>query len=103
MDKLDKMDNICIRLDTDISRQIKRDMKEFHYSTKTDFVRDAIRTKLTLLDEQRAKKKAWDALFAARGSLKGKFPVRTEKEEQEFEKKIDEEMLEHYEKKFGLK
>ena len=103
MDKLDKMDNICVRLDTGLSRQIERDMKEFHYSTKTDFVRDAIRTKLSLLDEQRAKKKAWSALFAARGSLKGKFPVRTKKEGQEFEKKLDKEMLEHYEKKFGLK
>ncbi len=103
MDKLDKMDNICIRLDANLSKQIGKDMKEFHYSTKTDFVRDAIRTKLTLLDEQRSKKKAWDALFAARGSLKGKFPVRTKKKEQEFEKKLNKEMLEHFEKKFGLK
>jgi Arc/MetJ-type ribon-helix-helix transcriptional regulator len=103
MDKLDKMDNICIRLDANLSKQIDKDMKEFHYTTKTDFVRDAIRTKLSLLDEQRFKKKAWDALFAARGSLKGKFPVRTKEEEQEFEKKLDKEMLEHFEKKFGLK
>ncbi len=103
MDKLDKMDNICIRLDTGLSRKIERDMKEFHYSTKTDFVRDAIRTKLSLLDEQRAKKKAWAALFAARGSLKGKFPVRTNEEEQVFEKRLNKEILEHFEKKFSLK
>lgn len=103
MDKLDKMDNICVRLDASLSRQIDRDMREFHYSTKTDFVRDAIRAKLSLLDEQRAKKRAWGALFAARGSLKGKFPVRTKEEEQEFEKNLDKEMLEHFEKKFGLK
>lgn len=103
MVKLDKMDNICIRLDASLSKQIDRDMREFHYSTKTDFVRAAIRTKLSLLDEQRSKKKAWGALFAARGSLKGKFPARTKGEEQEFEKKLDKEMLEHFEKKFGLK
>jgi len=100
---MEKMDNICIRLDLGLSRQIEKDMKEFHYSTKTDFVRDAIRTKLTLLDEQRSKKKAWGALFVARGSLKGKFPVRTKEEEQVFEKRLDKEMLEHFEKKFSLK
>ena len=79
-------------------------MKEFHYSTKTDFVRDAIRTKLTLLDEQRAKKKAWDALFAARGSLKGKGKFKTDEEFHKWRSGDgSKEMLEYYEKKFGFK
>ena len=104
MNKLDKMDNICIRLDTSISKQSKRDMKEFHYSTKTDFVRDAIRTKLTLLDEQRGKKKAWSALFAARGSLEGKGKFKTEEEFHEWRSKEGSDfILKHYEKKFGLR
>ncbi|MCX6799374.1 MAG: ribbon-helix-helix domain-containing protein, partial [Candidatus Diapherotrites archaeon] len=97
---MDKMDNICVRLDPSLSKRIELDMREFHYSTKTDFVRDAIRTKLSLLDEQRSKKKAWDSLCAARGAFKGKALARTGEEEREFEKKIDGELLAHYGKKF---
>ncbi len=96
------MENICIRLDSALSKRIERDMKEFNYSTKTDFVRDAIRAKLSLLDEEKAKKRAWAALFAARGILKGKVPERTAKEEKAFAEKFDRELREHYEKKFGI-
>ena len=104
MDKLGKMDNICVRLDTNLSKQIDKDMKEFHYSTKTDFVRDAIRTKLNLLNEQRSKKKAWDALFAARGSLKGKGKFKTDEEFHKWRSGDgSKELLEYYEKKFDLK
>ena len=98
-----RMDNICIRLDAGLSKWIDREMKEFHYTTKTDFVRDAIRTKLSLLDEQRSKKRAWDALFAAKGALKRKVPVRSEEVEREFEKRIDREMLGYFERKFGFR
>ena len=89
------MENICLRLDSALSKQIEKDMKEFKYSTKTEFIRDAIRGKLKELEEERAKKQAWQALFAARGIFKGKVPVRTKEEEQEFEKKIDREIREH--------
>jgi len=101
---MDKMDNICIRLDSGLSRKIEKDMKEFHYSTKTDFVRDAIRTKLQILDEQRGKKKAWDALFAARGALKGKGRFKTDEEFHEWRSgEGSKQLMEHYEKKFGFK
>lgn len=99
---MDRMDNICVRLDQGLSKRIELDMKEFHYSTKTDFVRDAIRAKLQLLDEQREKRKAWDALFAARGAFKGIVKKRTPEEEQEFEKIVDEKLRAHFDKKFGL-
>lgn len=104
MEKLDKMENICIRLDSGLSKKIEKDMREFHYSTKTDFVRDAIRTKLSLLDEQRAKKKAWGALFAARGSLKGKGKFKTGEEFHRWRSgEGSREMLEYFEKKLGVK
>ncbi|MDD5163939.1 MAG: hypothetical protein PHD95_07095 [Candidatus ainarchaeum sp.] len=47
-------------------------MSEFNYTTKTEFIRESLRDKLKALEGERAKKKAWAALFAARGSLKGK-------------------------------
>ncbi len=97
------VENVCVRLDSALSRQIEKDMKEFRYSTKTEFIRDAVRGKLKELSEEREKKNAWKALFVARGILKGKLPVRTNGEEQEFEKKIDRKIMEHYGKKFGIK
>lgn len=104
MNKLDKMDNICVRLDASLSRQIDRDMREFHYSTKTDFVRDAIRAKLSLLDEQRAKKRAWEALYSARGSLNGKGKFKTAEEFHDWRSNEgSKEMLEYFDKRFGLK
>jgi len=97
------MENICIRLDSGLSKRIEKEMKEFNYSTKTDFVRDAIRVKLRELDAERDKKnRAWEALFAARGALKGTVPPRTAAEERELEKKIDQKVRRHYEKKFGI-
>ena len=48
------------------------------------------------------RKDALKALIANRGVFKEKVPVRTKEEEEEFEKKIDLEIREHYEKKFGI-
>jgi len=97
------MQNVSIKLDDAFARRIERGMREFNYSTKTEFIRESIRDKLKLLAEERERGKAWKALYAARGIFKGKVPVRTKEEEQQFEKKIDRELMEHYEKKFGLK
>jgi Arc/MetJ-type ribon-helix-helix transcriptional regulator len=51
------MKHVSIQLDTAIARQIEKDMKEFNYSTKTEFIRDSIRDKLKQLSEEREKKK----------------------------------------------
>ena len=97
------MEYVSFRLDKPVLEQIERGMKEFHYSNKSDFLRDAVRTKLQQLEEGRIKKQAWKALYEARGIFKGKVPVQTKEEEKELEKKIDREIREHYEKKFGVK
>ncbi|MEW6295348.1 MAG: ribbon-helix-helix domain-containing protein [Candidatus Diapherotrites archaeon] len=96
------MEHVSIKLDAAFAKQIERDMREFNYTTKTEFIRESIRDKLKQLAAEREKKKAWEALFAVRGILKGKVPMRTREEEQQFEKKIDREIREHYEKKFGI-
>ena len=62
------MENISFKLETGLARQIKKDLADFHYSTKTEFIREAIRDKLKKNEEER-RKKAWEALFAARGIL----------------------------------
>ncbi|MFH1256102.1 MAG: ribbon-helix-helix domain-containing protein [Candidatus Diapherotrites archaeon] len=96
------MENVCLRLDSALAKQIEKDMKEFKYSTKTEFIREAVRGKLKEHERERSEK-AWAALFAARGILKGKVPARTKEEEEALEKKIDLQMRRHYEKKFGIK
>ena len=97
------MKNICIRLDTAVSRQIERDMKEFNYSTKTEFIRESIRDKLKKMAEERKKKKAWDALFAARGIFKGQGKARTDEEFRKLTEKSGEEFIEMLEKRFAQK
>ncbi|MBU0635983.1 hypothetical protein KKE06_03075 [Candidatus Micrarchaeota archaeon] len=81
---------------------MKKRMAEFNYSTKTEFIRDSIRDKLKLLEEERKKKMAWEALFAARGALKGKGKAKTDEEFRKIKEKAGEEIIKHYEKKFGI-
>ena len=73
------MENICLRLDSALARQIEKDMKEFKYSTKTEFIRESIRDKLKSNQSER-EKRGWEALFAARGALKGKSRFKTDEE-----------------------
>jgi len=97
------MENICLRLDKALSNQIEKDMKEFRYSTKTEFIREAIRTKLKELEEERGKKKAWKALFAARGKLKGKSRFKTDKEFYDWRKNEGSKMIiDYFDKKFEI-
>ena len=95
------MENVCLRLDSALAKQIERDMKEFRYSTKTEFIRDAIRSKLRELAGEREKKNAWEALYAARGILKGKGKAKTDEEWYKLRYKAGEELLRYYDKKFG--
>ncbi|MFH1224430.1 MAG: ribbon-helix-helix domain-containing protein [Candidatus Diapherotrites archaeon] len=74
------MEHISIQLDASIARQVEKGMREFNYTTKTEFIRDAIRAKLKELDGERSKKKAWEALFAAKGAFKGKGRFKTDEE-----------------------
>ncbi|HLC36837.1 MAG TPA: hypothetical protein VJK05_04500 [archaeon] len=78
-------------------------MKEFNYSTKTEFIRDSIRDKLKQLAEEREKKKAWQALYAARGIFKGQGKAKTDEEFRKLTEKAGEEFLEMLEKRFNQK
>lgn len=97
------MEYVSFRLDKSIVKQIDDGIKEHNYSTKSDFLRDAIRTKLKLLEEDKAKKKAWNALFAARGIFKGKGKTNTEEEWYKWRKEYGEKLAEELAKKYDLK
>jgi Arc/MetJ-type ribon-helix-helix transcriptional regulator len=74
------MESVSIKLESTMARQIERDMKEFRYGTKTEFIRDSIRCKLKQNEEERTQKKAMAVLVKWRGALKGNSRFKTEKE-----------------------
>ena len=97
------MEYVSFKLDKPVMKQIEKGIKEFHYSTKSDFLRDAVRTKLQLLEEEREKKKAWQALYAARGIFKGKGKAKTDEEFRKLTEKAGEEYIKMLENKFAQK
>lgn len=46
------MQTITIKIDDSIAKKINSYSKKFHYSTKTEFIRDAIRDKLIKLQKE---------------------------------------------------
>ncbi len=97
------METLSIKLETPFAKKVRWAITEFQYSTKTEFVRDAMRTKIKLLEDEAAKKKAWDALFAARGVFKGKGKAKTDDEFRALTEKAGEEFIGMLEKKFAQK
>lgn len=97
------MEHVSIQLESSIAKQIARDIKEFNYSTKTEFIRESIRDKLKANDAERRKKKAWDSLFAARGIFKGKGKAKTDEEFRALTEKAGEEFIEALEKRLAQK
>ena len=97
------MDHVSIKLDTAITKQIEKDMKEFNYTTKTEFIRESIRDKLKQLAEEKEKKKAWQALYAARGIFKGKGKAKTDEEFYKLREKAGKEFIDILEKRFSQK
>lgn len=94
---------MSIKLEDAIARQIERDMKEFNYTTKTEFIRESIRDKLKRLDEEREKRKAWQALYSTRGIFKGKGKAKTDKEWVEWRKDYGEKLAQELAKKYDVK
>ena len=94
------MDVLTVRIDDNVSKKINSILKEFNYSTKTDFVRDAIRVKISQIEEQRQKTKALDALEKSFGSYKSN---KTNKEIDILRRQAGEEFILDFEKKFKTK
>jgi Arc/MetJ-type ribon-helix-helix transcriptional regulator len=97
------MDNVSIKLEPSVSRRIEKDMKEFHYSTKTEFIRDAIRLKLRENELERKKAEQWEKLLSMRGVWKGKTRSMTDEEFYQWRKDTSEELVNELKKKYGWK
>lgn len=97
------MEHVSIKLESGIAKQIEKGMREFNYTTKTEFIRDAIRAKLKEMEEERKKNKAWEALFAAKGIFKGKGLTETDEEFYKWRKEYGEQRAKELAEEYGLK
>jgi len=62
------METISLKLEDQLLKDIDKSFKKYRYSTRTEFIRDAIRSKITRLEKDEIIRK----LTALKGSLKGK-------------------------------
>lgn len=69
------MEAITLKLDNGLLKAMDKNLKKNLYSTRTEFIRDAIRHKLTEQKKQEALRK----LATLKGSLKGKARMSDEK------------------------
>lgn len=92
------MENVSLKLDSSIAKQIDLALKEFNYSTKTEFIRDAIRCKLKELHAENEKKKALAVIARFRGFLKDESisDEKFHKIREEFGKELEKEYTEKY-------
>ncbi|MCX6799467.1 MAG: ribbon-helix-helix domain-containing protein [Candidatus Diapherotrites archaeon] len=98
------MENVSLKLNSELARELERCMGAAHYSTKTEFIREAIREKLAKVREESAKEKAWGKLFAMRGAFKGKGKFETDEEWHNWRSNVFSKQLEkELSKKYGLK
>lgn len=97
------MEHISLKLEKNLAQALKKGMKEFNYSTKTEVIREALRDKIKQWDEERKKEIAWNNLFKMRGILKGKERFKTDEEWHNWRSNEGSEEVKKYcEKKFGI-
>lgn len=70
------MESISLKLDKSILNEIDSNLKKHRYSTRTEFIRDAVRDKLIEMENRKLsdeeKKELFKAVDKARGILKTK-------------------------------
>jgi len=91
---------VSFRLENDLLNKVESSIKERHYSTKTEFIREAIRDKLGAIEKEKRVNKQWDKLLAMRGTLEGK--GLSEEEYHEFKHKVGEEFIRKKCEEFNL-
>ncbi len=84
------METVSLKMDEGLLHEIDSKLEENRYSTRTEFIRDAIRIRLSNLEKEKVIRK----LAAFKGSLKGKAKMS----EKEASKKASSAIA----KKFGI-
>ena len=84
------MESITIKVEEDLAAEIEKTMKPY-YSTKTEFIREAIRDKIKAIEEEKMKKKLLENFGKANAKT-------THKQEREIREKVGAEFA----KKYGI-
>ena len=87
------METISLKMEKNLLNDIDRTLKENRYATRTEFIRDAIRHKLSDMEKQ----EIFRRLEQAKGSLKGK--AKTNLSDKEVREIVGREIAEE----FGIK
>ncbi len=95
------MQHISLKLDQKVGRRMDAAMAEFNYSTKTEFIRDAIRAKLSMLEQEKKQNRAWDSLLFARGRFKGRGKAQTENDWKNLREEAGKEFMAVLDKRFN--
>jgi Arc/MetJ-type ribon-helix-helix transcriptional regulator len=96
---MDKAELLSVRLEKPLLVVMAKDMKDFHYPTKSDFLREALREKHLKLEEERRKDKAIETLRKLKGSVKLNI---SEEEYRRNREDVGERLIAEYAKKFGI-
>jgi len=96
------MESICIRVEKPVAEEIEKCMRKLHYSTKTEFIREALRDKLKEIEEKE-KKETWQRLYALRGAFKGMGKAKTDEKWYKLREEAGNEFIEMMEKRFANK
>jgi metal-responsive CopG/Arc/MetJ family transcriptional regulator len=81
------MDTVSLKIDNNMSNKISRVMKEFNFSTKTEFIREAIRKNISNYELEQKRKEQWDQLLKMKGTFKGKTKEMSDEEWEELRNK----------------
>jgi metal-responsive CopG/Arc/MetJ family transcriptional regulator len=87
------MDTVSLKIDNNMSNKISKVMKEFNFSTKTEFIRDSIRKNLSNYELEKEKKEQWKNLLSMKGAYKGKVKEMTNEEWDVFRNNVAEEFM----------
>ncbi|MBS3155165.1 hypothetical protein J4404_01560 [Candidatus Woesearchaeota archaeon] len=87
------METVSLKMEKSLLNEIDESLEKNRYATRTEFMRDAIRTKLSDLEKEEIFKK----LDAFKGSLKGK--AKSNMSDEEVRELVGRETA----KKFGIK
>jgi metal-responsive CopG/Arc/MetJ family transcriptional regulator len=82
------MQTISLKMDESLLKEIDDSLKKNRYSTRTEFIRDAIRSKLSEAEKEETLRKL--------AEFKGKFKGRFNRDEEEVRKELGMEIMRKY-------
>lgn len=91
------METISLKIDENMEKKISMVMKDFNFSTKTEFIRESIRKNITQYELEKEKKEQWNKLLSMKGAFKGKTKNISDEEFRKIREEVGNKILKEYE------